>query len=170
MSKAYKGFEPRWVKQPAPADSLRSIFRWGDPDFVKYPKESLYKMMKDTFGLTDEDFADYAVNTGFEPVDLSGHPSRMTEQQLDALRDIVGAEWVSVADYDRLSVAYGKTGFDMLRMREHRFESLPDAVVYPDTTEQVERLVQWCGQIACRSRSTAAAPPSPAVWSRSRAA
>lgn len=143
MSKPYKGFEPAWVKEPAPADSLRSIFRWGDPDFVKYPKESLYTMMKETFGLADEDFADYAVNTGFEPVDLSNCPSFITEAQLDALRGIVGEEWVSVSDYDRLSVAYGKTGYDMLRLREHRFESLPDAVVYPDTTEQVERLVAW---------------------------
>lgn len=47
MSKPYKGFEPKWVKEAAPTDSWRSVFRWGDPDFVKYPKESLYKMMKE---------------------------------------------------------------------------------------------------------------------------
>ena len=43
--KQYKGFEPKWVKTPAPANSYRSIFRWGDPEFFKFPKESLYKMM-----------------------------------------------------------------------------------------------------------------------------
>ena len=44
--KPYQGFEPKWVKEAAPADSYRSIFRWGDPEFVKYPKESLYKLIK----------------------------------------------------------------------------------------------------------------------------
>lgn len=46
--KQYKGFEPKWVKTPAPANSYRSIFRWGDPEFFKFPKESLYKMMKES--------------------------------------------------------------------------------------------------------------------------
>ena len=52
MSKPYKEFEPAWVKEPAPKDSYRSVFRWGDPDFVKYPKESLYKMMKEKPDMT----------------------------------------------------------------------------------------------------------------------
>ena len=46
-NKPYKGFEPKWLLTPAPAGSYRSIFRWGDPEFFKYPKESLYKMMKE---------------------------------------------------------------------------------------------------------------------------
>ena len=46
-NKPYKGFEPKWLLTPAPAGSYRSIFRWGDPAFFKYPKESLYKMMKE---------------------------------------------------------------------------------------------------------------------------
>ena len=36
-NKPYKDFEPKWVKTPAPKDSYRSIFRWGDPEYVKYP-------------------------------------------------------------------------------------------------------------------------------------
>ena len=38
-NKPYKGFEPKWLLTPAPADSYRSIFRWGDPNFFKYPNE-----------------------------------------------------------------------------------------------------------------------------------
>ena len=145
MTKPYKGFEPKWVRERAPADSLRSVFRWGDPDFVKYPKESLFRMMKQTFHLTDDDFRDYAVNTGFEPVVLD-RPSAMTEEELAQLRVLVGEDGVSTGDYERFSVAYGKTGYDMLRAREHRFQSLPDAVLYPETTEQVERIVAWCAE------------------------
>ena len=38
MSKPYKGFEPKWVKEAAPTDSWRSVFRWGDPGFCKISK------------------------------------------------------------------------------------------------------------------------------------
>lgn len=142
-TKSYKGFEPKWVKTAAPADSYRSIFRWGDPDFVKYPKESLYKMMKSIFHMTDSDFDHYAIDIGMDTVDLN-IPSKIDKKHLDALKKIVGDEFVSTADYDRLAVAYGKTAYDLLRIRERKFDALPDAVVYPDTSEQVEEIVKYC--------------------------
>ena len=69
-NKPYKGFEPKWLLTPAPEGSYRSIFRWGDPEFFKYPKESLYKMMKETFHMTDADFQDYTDDIGFDRVEL----------------------------------------------------------------------------------------------------
>ena len=72
MSKPYKDFEPKWVKTPAPKNSYRSIFRWGDPEYVKYPKESLYKMMKQIFSMTDEDFSSYDGDIGMDTVKLDG--------------------------------------------------------------------------------------------------
>lgn len=141
--KPYKGFEPKWIKDPAPKDSYRSIFRWGDPDFVKYPKESLYKMMKDVFKMTDEDFSHYEGDTGFEKVVLD-KPSLMEEKHIEAFRKIVGADNVSTADYDRLSVAYGKTGYDALRLRERRIDSLPDVVLYPSDKEEIKAIVDYC--------------------------
>ena len=69
-NKPYKDFEPKWVKEPAPPDSYRSIVRWGDPEFVKYPKESLYKMMKEKFVMTDEDFDHYSGDIGMDKVKL----------------------------------------------------------------------------------------------------
>ena len=54
-TKPYKGFEPKWMLQRAPENSYRSIFRWGDPDFFKYPKESLYKYVKKRCNLKDEE-------------------------------------------------------------------------------------------------------------------
>ena len=68
MSKPYKGFEPKWVLTRAPENSYRSIFRWGDPDFFKYPKESLYQYVKERCGLTDEDFRQYNDDIGMEEV------------------------------------------------------------------------------------------------------
>ena len=143
MSRPYKGFEPKWVKDPAPGDSYRSIFRWGDPDFVKYPKESLYRLMKEKFALTDKDFDHYCGSIGMEKVVLD-QPSQLAEEHINALKEIVGDEFVTTEDYPRLAVAYGKTGYDALRLRHHQFDSLPDVVVYPDTTKQVEKIVAYC--------------------------
>lgn len=144
MSKPYKGFEPSWVKTAAPADSWRSIFRWGDPDFVKYPKESLYKMMKEKFKMTDEDFRHYDGSIGMEKVTLENCPVRLDGKHIEALQKIVGEEYVRTDDYARVSVAYGKTAYDAMRLREKRLDSLPDVVVYPAKTKEVEDIVAYC--------------------------
>lgn len=144
MAKKYKGFEPKWIKERAPKGSYRSIFRWGDPDFVKYPKESLYKMMKDKFDVDDDFFEKYNMSTGFDSVDLSKYPSKISEKHLRYFVNILGEENVSTKDYDRLSVAYGQTAYDLMRIRQHKFENLPDVVLYPSTTEEVEKIVSYC--------------------------
>ena len=69
-TKPYKGFEPKWVLTRAPENSYRSIFRWGDPEFFKYPKESLYNYVKSRCGLNDDDFRQYNDDIGMEPVEL----------------------------------------------------------------------------------------------------
>ena len=141
--KPYRRFEPKWVKTPAPADSYRSIFRWGDPEFVKYPKESLFKMMKEKFQMTDEDFKTYAGDIGMDSVKLD-RPCQLQKAHLEAFRAIVGSENVTTEDYPRLAVAYGKTGYDAARLREKRIDSLPDVVLYPSETEEIEKIVAYC--------------------------
>ena len=144
-NKPYNEFEPKWVKEPAPADSYRSIFRWGDPNFVKYPKESIYKMMKEKFAMTDEDFAGYAGDIGMEKVELNA-PCHLAKEHLEAFVRIAGAENVTTEDYPRLAVAYGKTGYDAARLRERRIDCLPDVVIYPSETEEVEKIVAYCSE------------------------
>lgn len=143
MSKPYTGFEPKWVKESAPAKSYRSIFRWGDPEFVKYPKESLYKLMKEKFKMTDEDFSHYTGDIGMDEVKLDIQ-CNLEECHIRFMEEIVGKEFVTTEDYPRLAVAYGKTGYDALRLRDKRVDSVPDVVVYPDTTEQIEKIVSYC--------------------------
>ena len=145
MSKPYKDFEPKWYLETPPKRSYRSIFKWGDPDFNKVPKENLYKMMKEIFHLTDDDFRQYAEPLGLEEVKLD-KPCSLSEKQLQALREIVGAHNLSTDDYDRLSVAYGKTMFDVLRLRKHICDNVPDVVLYPENKQQIERIVEFCSQ------------------------
>jgi len=142
MSKKYTGFEPKWVKEKAPEKSLRSIYRWGDPEFTKYPKESLYKLMKEKFNLTDDDFKDYKGTIGFEEVKYDIKPS-LDEKHIIELKKIVGDDNVSLDDYDRLSVAYGKTAYDIMRLREQKIDSVPDVVLYPSSSSEIEKIVKY---------------------------
>ena len=103
----------------------------------------MYKMMKEKFKMTDADFQQYDGSIGMEKVVLD-QPSRLATEHIEALKKIVGEKYVTTEDYPRLAVAYGKTGYDAIRLRRHQIDSLPDAVVYPDTTEQVEQIVAYC--------------------------
>jgi alkyldihydroxyacetonephosphate synthase len=143
MSHPYKDFEPNWVAGAYPEDSYRSIFKWGEMLKIKPPRESLYRLLKEKFHLDDAYFSEYKENTGFDSVKFD-LPIRLTEAQLDAFRDIVGKDFVRTDDYARLSVAYGKTMYDILRLRKKIVENVPDAVLYPDTKEQIEKIVAYC--------------------------
>lgn len=145
MSKPYRGFEPQWYRGEYSPRSYRSIFKWGRPDQIKVPKETLYQMVKETFALTDADFDHYTEDLGLDEVRFDA-PIRLTERQLAALRDIVGADYVRTDDYARLSVAYGKTMYDILRLRNKIVENVPDAVLYPDSKQQIEQIVAFCSR------------------------
>lgn len=140
MSKPYTDFEPKWVTEPAGEKSWRSIFRWGDPDFYKVPKESLYKMLKKRCAMNDDDFKDYHGDIGFDDVVLNA-PCKFSQDIMTELADIVGEENLTTEDYPRLAVAYGKTAYDAMRLREKRVDSLPDVVIYPSTSEEIQKIV-----------------------------
>ena len=143
MSKPYKDFEPHWYLDKVPPKSYRSIFKWGDPDFVKYPKETLYKMLKGIFGMTDDDFKDYSADLGLDEVKFDIPPKVIKEEDIKFFKSVVGDEFVKDDDYSRLSVAYGKTMYDLLRLRQKKIENLPDVVIYPDNKEQIEKIVEY---------------------------
>ncbi|HIV00598.1 MAG TPA: FAD-binding oxidoreductase [Candidatus Stercoripulliclostridium merdipullorum] len=142
MSKPYKGFRPDWQETRAPEGSYRSILKWGDPDAFKVPKESLYKMMKEFFGMTDDDFKTPR-EMGYEPVEFDA-PIQLTDADLQAFAAIVGGDNVKTDCYSRLSVAYGKTMYDLLRLRKHIVENVPDAVLYPSDAVEIEQIVAYC--------------------------
>ena len=143
MSHPYKDFEPKWFNDDFSKKSYRSIFKWGDPKQIKAPRESLYKMMKETFNLDDDCFKTYTEKTGLEEVDYD-IPSKLSNLQIEKLKEICGNEFVHIDNYSRLSVAYGKTMYDILRLRNKIVENVPDAVLYPDSKEQIAKIVAFC--------------------------
>lgn len=145
MSHPYKEFEPRWFDDDYSDKSYRSIFKWGEKRQIKAPRESLYKMIKDVFDLTDNDFKGYTEDLGLDEVDFD-IPVKLEEKHIAKFREICGDEFVRTDNYARLSVAYGKTMYDIMRLRNKIVENVPDVVAYPDTKEQVEQIVAYCQQ------------------------
>ncbi len=135
-------FTPEWYHQEAPAKSYRSILKWGNPTQWKAPNPKLYKLMKETFEMTDEDFKQ-GKEMGLEAVDFDC-PINLSETQVNAFREIVGGENVKIDNYTRLSVAYGKTMVDILRLRKGIVENLPDVVLYPRDREDIIKIVDYC--------------------------
>ncbi len=140
-NKPYKDFEPQWITEPPVEGSYRSIMKWGDPAAWKRPKEGLYKLIKRQFNLTDDDFKEM-VDVGNEKVDFHAD-SRLSENQITELKEIVGEDNVTTDDFKRVQVCYGKTMIDIIRMRKGIVENVPDAVVYPSTTADIEKLVEF---------------------------
>ncbi len=141
MSKPYKDFEPQWITTAPEPRSFRSIMKWGDPARYKAPKEGLYKFIKDTFSLTDDDFK-VMVDTGEMPVDIKVK-SALTNKQIADITAIVGEDKTSIDDFDRISLAYGKTMYDIMRLRKGIVEHVPDIVVYPSSKQEIATLLQY---------------------------
>jgi alkyldihydroxyacetonephosphate synthase len=144
MSKPYKGYEPPFYTEVAPEKSYRSLFRWGNPEFYKNPREKMYKLIKDEFGLTDEDFKE-SMELGLEEVKYD-IPSKLGKEHIKAFIKIVGEEDVTTDDYQRIKVSYGKTMLDIMRLRKKIVENVPDAVIYPETHDEVQAIIDYCNK------------------------
>jgi alkyldihydroxyacetonephosphate synthase len=99
--------------------------------------------MKAQFDLSDDDFREYREDLGLDKVRFD-IPVKLTAPQLGRFEELVGKDFVRTDDYARLSVAYGKTMYDLMRIRGKIVENIPDAVLYPDTREQIEAVVAYC--------------------------
>ena len=141
--KIYKDFKPEWEQVPPPTGSFRSILKWGDPHEFKEPNERLFKLMKDALGLTDADFRQKHAD-GHEAVPDTLETPPLAREHSAFFESVCGIKNVSIKGYDRLSVAYGKTMYDLYRLREKSTENAPQAVVYPSCHDEIVRIVDYC--------------------------
>ena len=141
--KVYKGFKPEWEQVPPKADSFRSILKWGNPNEFKEPNERLFKLMKDKLGLSDDDFK-VKHNLGEEAVpDVLSTPA-LEKKHVEFFESVCGKENVSTKGYDRMDVAYGKTMYDLYRLRENITENAPRAVLYPSSHDEIVKITGYC--------------------------
>lgn len=135
-------YTPPWTQEPPPAKSFRSLFKWGGMDQFKHPNRGLYRLMKETFKMTDDDFQ-HPQHTGLEVVDIDV-PIRLSARQVSALTDIVGGENVHQDAYYRLKASYGKGMIDAIRLRHKIIENLPDLVLTPRHGQDIRSIVAYC--------------------------
>lgn len=144
MSKNKNDFIPEWYHQQAPKGSYRELFKWGDPNDFKAPSKQLYELCKKVFNMTDDDFQERQ-EMGLEQVDFEA-PVNLSDDIIKKLETICGKEDVKTDCYNRLRVAYGKTMIDLMRLRKKIVENLPDVVVYPETEDEIVKIVELCNK------------------------
>lgn len=71
-------------------------------------------------------------------------PCRLDQQVLARLRGAVGSHQLRTDDYERAFHARGRSYQDLLYLRAGKLDAVPDAVVYPRSTDEVLAVVKLC--------------------------
>lgn len=117
---------------------------WGDPQlqFPMADKPNLWPWIAKKLGVTS------ASPTAL-PVDLAAiriAPTRAGAELLAALHTILKPEQIALDPLERLLHSYGKSFPDLFRVRKGIVNRAPDAVLLPDSHEQVQALVALAHQ------------------------
>ncbi|KAJ2939722.1 hypothetical protein O0L34_g17915 [Tuta absoluta] len=126
-------------------------------------KDSMFRLIggKGTFtgdryaiaGKVLNDFMTFATETfGIDPFSLPKIPDMPKNFHESRLPDTVKQELekialVSVEGIDRFIRAHGQTLRDMVNTRNNSFKRIPDAVIWPETHEQVEAIVECASRL-----------------------
>jgi alkyldihydroxyacetonephosphate synthase len=116
---------------------------WGDPAAAKPLSDGILSLLKQAVGLEESE------ETELEPDQVQLRPSSLSQADRDALAAIVGAEYVRIADRDRLLRAGGKSTPDLLRRKDTGVQDAPDAVLLPggpDGDDEVAAILRYCAE------------------------
>jgi alkyldihydroxyacetonephosphate synthase len=137
----FKKFQPAWREDVAGEKSYRSIFKY-DPTKFKHPSPAWFEMFKTEFGMTDADFKKRQPG-GDEQVKIDLKIS-LTQEQINAFRNIVGPENVATDDYSRVKFSHGKSLDEDLALRKNIVRQAPDLVLHPRNKQDVIKIVEYC--------------------------
>ncbi len=139
--KSFKKFEPDWREDVPTEGTYRSIFKY-DPSKFKHPSQAWFEMFKQEFGMTDDDFKKRQPG-GDEQVKIDLKIT-LTDDQINAFRNMVGEENVATDDYSRVKFSHGKSLDENLDMRRNLVRKAPDIVLHPRDKEDVKKIVEYC--------------------------
>lgn len=140
-----KNFRPDWTEEAPARGTFRSIFKYGDSQHFKHPSDAWYKMMKQDFHLSDDDFFAKQAE-GLMPVVL-GRPPQLDAQHIAALKVIAGEDNVAMDDYSRVKYASGKTAEEILELSSGIIREVADVVVHPRDKHDVGKIVEYCNTL-----------------------
>ena len=135
-------FVPDWLEEPPRQGSYRSLFKWGAPAVFKHPNRRLYRLIKETFDLSDRDFQK-RINDGNDPVRYRGK-SRLSPKHTAAFIAIVGDKNVETDAYSRVKYSVGKTVEEATKLRNGVIERTADIIVHPRNKFDVQKIVAYC--------------------------
>jgi len=117
---------------------------WGTPDEQAEITSKALKYLADRFGLSSDrlDPSDAAV--ALDSIELPD--SALGSKQLESFKQIVGSGNVATDRDSRVFRSAGKSYIDLLNQRAGRCESAPDAVIYPETEEQIAEVLKLCSK------------------------
>ena len=117
---------------------------WGDPKitFPMADKPNLWPWIAKKLGVVST--APTAVPVDLESIHLP--PTRASTELLAELHQMLRPEQITLDPLERLLHTYGKSFPDLFRVRNAVIRRAPDAVLFPDSHEQVEALVQLAQQ------------------------
>jgi len=107
--------------------------RWGDPAGAAGLPDSARGLIELAFGIAETPAVD--------PVTVP--PSALSDELLDSLRGVLGAEHVLVDDETRRLRTGGKSTPDLLRARAGDLSDAPDAVARPGSHDDVAAVLAW---------------------------
>lgn len=111
--------------------------RWGDPAKATALPESARGLIEMFVGAIEQRPAVALQEVVLPEVGLS-------DQLLDGLRGVVGADHVHTDVETRIRRTRGKSTLDLLKMRKGDASDAPDAVVRPAGHDEVAAVVRWC--------------------------
>jgi len=144
MMKRSKKFRPDWTETAPVPGTIRSIVKYGDPHAYKHPSQGWVDMMKQEFGMSDDDFS-VRREEGNSPLTFDRSGS-LKEKHISRIRQIVGEENVATDNYSRVKYSYGKTTEELMELRKEIIRETCDIVVHPRDKEDVAAVVTYCNE------------------------
>lgn len=113
---------------------------WGDPERATTLSDDIKALLANALGVS----ADDVDPPNREEVRL--RPSALSEADREGLAAIVGAEYISTDDADRLPRAGGKSTPDLLRRKSRQPQDAPDAVLAPGSEDEITAVLDFCSE------------------------
>lgn len=113
---------------------------WGAPQ-KSYDLESrpyFWQHLKHQLAIPEQPFF---FPPSLEEIELPG--GKLSAELLDQMGTFLEADEISTSKLSRISHTYGKSYHDLIRIRRKLFPQAPDAVVFPESEEEILKLLQW---------------------------
>ena len=122
----------------------RSVwYGWGDPKESSPLTSNTTNALGDQLGIT---VPTTDIHSPVSPDEVKLPVIRLTEDDVQALQDVVGDSEVHTDNMERIMHASGKAYPDLYRLYHGDGSLAPDAVVTPKKGEDIEKLLDLCGE------------------------